>query len=281
MGEVQILGEFFFSKVMKKPILDADGKKVGSLMDIAVCWDQVSPRAVGIKYAKNVQNLIPVSWIESWNENGLQLKKSFSSKELKPLEKDQIYVGKWLLDKQIIDIKGSKLVRVNDIKLSLVHYEKTNSIILVAVDIGVRGLFRRIGMESLISRFENKFLGWQYINPLKNKMDNLQIGFDFEHERLSQLHPADIADIIEEMDHRDRTELINRLDSTWWLMHWLKQTWRPRLKSLSNWIIKKPLIFLMKCLPMKPLIFLVNSQMKSLKLCLILWNQKVLGKFVN
>lgn len=212
MGQVQILGEFYFSKVMKKPILDATGKKIGRVMDMAVRWDDISPRVVGIKYAKNVQKLIPISCIQNWNEEGLTLKETFTTEQLIPLQQDETYVGKWILDKQIIDIKGSKLVRVNDIKLSIVYHEENKTVILVAVDIGVRGLFRRIGMEKLVSRFDHKFLGWQYITPLQNKMDNLKIDVDFEHERLSQLHPADIADIIEEMDHRDRTNLINRLD---------------------------------------------------------------------
>lgn len=52
-------------------------------------------------------------------------------------------------DKQIIDLKGSKIVRVNDITLSWIVHEQIQRMILVAVDIGVRGLFRRLGMEFL------------------------------------------------------------------------------------------------------------------------------------
>lgn len=211
MVQVKVLGEFFFSQVLGKPIYDAQGRMVGRLRDMAVRWDGISPRVTGIKYAKGVQNHIDISQIDQWDEQGLKLKGKLEEDKMSPLQEDEIYVGKWLLDKQIIDLKGSKLVRVNDIKLSWVHHGQTNHIILLAVDIGARGLFRRIGMEFLVKNRENHFVGWQYITPFETKTASLRLSH--EQSMLSQLHPADIADIIEDLDHQERTDFLDNLDN--------------------------------------------------------------------
>ena len=61
-------------------------------------------------------------------------------------------MGKWLMDKQIIDLKGSKVVRVNDIRLYWLQRDDQKYLVPVAVDIGLRGLARRLGLEFLVGR---------------------------------------------------------------------------------------------------------------------------------
>lgn len=212
MVQVKVLGEFYFSQVLGKPIYDCQGKEVGSLRDMAVRWDGISPRVTGIKYAKGVQSHIHINQIDKWDESGLILQGNLESDNLNNLQSDEIYVGKWLLDKQIIDLKGSKIVRVNDIKLSWIRHGQNNDIILVAVDVGLRGLLRRLGMEWILkNKRENSFVGWQYIKPMENKTANLQLRM--EQDQLNQLHPADIAEIIEDMDHQERTGFLNTMDN--------------------------------------------------------------------
>ncbi len=212
MVQVKVLGEFFFSQVLHKPIYDVDGRLVGRLRDMAVRWDGASPRVSGIKFAKGLQDHIDINQIEQWDERGLRLKSGLAPDNVKLLREDEIYVGKWLLDKQIIDLKGSKLVRVNDIKLSWVNLGDMSDIILVAVDIGLNGILRRLGMSFFTRSMENnQFVGWQYIKPLENRTANLQLSQ--EQSRLSQLHPVDIADIIENLDRQERSGFIDDLDN--------------------------------------------------------------------
>ncbi|MHB1419412.1 MAG: magnesium transporter [Bacillota bacterium] len=211
MVNVEILGELFLSQVLNKPIYDAQGKKIGRLRDMAVRWDGLSPRVTGIKFAKDVQNLIDISQIDQWNDKGLFLNGKIDQIKTKQLLEDELYVGKWLLDKQIIDLKGSKLVRVNDIKLSWVSHDKNSEIFLVAVDVGLRGLLRRLGMESLAGNMPYHLLGWQYIKPLEKRAANLQLVR--EEQKLSRLHPVDIADIIEDLDLRERSDLMDNLNN--------------------------------------------------------------------
>lgn len=211
MEQVSVLGEFFYSQVQGRPIFDGKGRKVGHLRDMAVSWDGICPRVTGIKFARGVQKHIGISQIDHWDKQGLKLKGEFSEDNLSTLKENEIYAGKWLLDKQIIDMKGSKVVRVNDIKLSWIRHGETYDVILLAVDIGLRGLFRRLGVEFLGRKMEHQLLGWQYIKPLENLTASLRLRH--EQDQISRLHPADIADIIEELDHRERAGFIDHLDN--------------------------------------------------------------------
>ncbi len=211
MNDLKVLGEFYFSQLSNKPIWDAKGRRIGRLYDMAIRWDSVSPQVTGIRYAKGIPALIPIEWVVSWDSAGLRLSAAFDPLLTYPLHDDETFIGKWLLDKQIIDLEGSRLVRVNDISLSWVSHEDRQFIFLVAVDIGVRGLFRRLGVEFLLSRIENKFVGCQYIKPLESRTSSLQL--TREKEQLRQLHSADIADIIEEMDYKQRANFLAALDS--------------------------------------------------------------------
>jgi CBS domain-containing protein len=209
MKKVTAQREFFLSQVLGKPIYDINGKLVGRLRDMAVRWDNRYPNVTGIKFAKHVQKHIGVDQIEQWDEQGIHLRTVFSD-ELQPLIQEEIYVGKWLLDKQIIDTKGSKLVRVNDIMLAWIESGAINDLILVAVDVGLRGLLRRIGLEALVRGRPQNLVDWKYIKPLESRVDNLRL--TLEHPSLNELHPADLADIIEDMDSLNRHKLLAGLD---------------------------------------------------------------------
>lgn len=211
MEDLKLLGEFYFSQLLNKPIRDSEGHRIGRVLDMAIRWDSVSPHVTGIRYSKRVHDLIPTKFFASWDHDGMRLNTIFDPLLTCPLQEDETFIGKWLLDKQIIDLEGSRLVRVNDISLSWVSHEDHRYILLVAVDIGVRGLFRRLGVEFFLSRLDNKFVGSQYIKPLENRTSALQL--TREKEQLRQLHPADIADIIENMDYKQRATFLDTLDS--------------------------------------------------------------------
>jgi len=210
VNEFKILGEFNFSQLLGKTIYDQNGRQIGKIRDMAVRWDGIYPRIVGIKYAKNNQELIPIDQIENCSYKEVRLKENFTIEKTVALCETDIYISKWLLDKQIIDLKGSKIVRVNDITLSWIMQEHVERMVLVAVDIGVRGLFRRLGVEFLVKNLKNNLLGWQYIKPLESWNSNLQL--NHEKKQVSELHPADIADLLEEMDYKRRANFIDHLD---------------------------------------------------------------------
>jgi len=210
MNQFAVLGEFYFSQLLGTSIYDKSGCNIGKIRDMAVRWEGAYPQIVGIKHIKKSQALITIDQIESCSYKEVRLKDNFEIGKAVTLHENDIYISKWLLDKQIIDLKGSKLVRVNDITLSWEVQESLERMMLVAVDIGIRGLFRRLGLEFLVKGCQNKMLDLQYIKPLENWNSYLQLNRN--KQQVNELHPADIADLLEEMDYKTRAGFINNLD---------------------------------------------------------------------
>ncbi len=210
LGKFQILGEYFFSQIKGRPIYDSEERRLGHLRDLAIRWEGEIPKVTGIKYVKGVQAHIPISHIKEIKPDRIVLKVKFADCEFIPLQPNEIYMGKWLMDKQIIDLKGSKVVRVNDIKLFWIATAEKKYLVPAAVDIGLRGLARRLGLEFLFKRRENILVWWQFIQHLEEKTASLTLRG--ERSQLDQLHPADLADLIEDLDYKTRTEFIGDLD---------------------------------------------------------------------
>lgn len=210
MNKIRVLSEFYFSQIKGKPIYDDEGRLVGRLRDLAIHWERETPRVTGLKYAKHFQKHIPVEYLDQVTPKKITLRRKPQEEELLALKPDEFYMGKWLMDKQIIDLKGTKVVRVNDIKLFWLQTEDRRYIVPAAVDIGLRGLARRLGVEFLFKRLENQMVWWQYIQPLEEKTANLKLLG--ERMQLDQLHPADLADLIEDLDYKKRTDFLEELD---------------------------------------------------------------------
>jgi CBS domain-containing protein/sporulation protein YlmC with PRC-barrel domain len=208
--QVQVLGEFFFSQIYKIPIYDHEGRRVGELRDLAIRWDRETPKVTGLKYIKRVQKHIPVDEVDHFDLTGIKLKGPLLEERLIPMQPDEIYMRKWLMDKQIIDIKGAKVVRVNDIKVYWLQSNGRKYLLPVAVDIGLRGLARRLGVEFLFKKRPEQLVSWQSIQHLEEKTANLKLVS--ERAQLEKLHPADLADILEDLDYKKRTDVLEDLD---------------------------------------------------------------------
>jgi Mg/Co/Ni transporter MgtE len=130
------------------------------------------------------------------------------------LQEGELLLKESLLDKQIVDTHGAKILRVNDLHLLKVN----RSLFLVHVDVGFRGLMRRVGLEKAADKFfqwffdyhlADHFIPWRFVQPLSSpSLLRLKIA----QNRLSLLHPADLADIIEELDIHKRSEVFQSLD---------------------------------------------------------------------
>ena len=128
-------------------------------------------------------------------------------------------VQKDLLDQQIIDISGRKVVRVNDIDLA---EQRANGIVelrVTQVDVGLTGAVRRLlqGLvsPSLIRRIQQKLparlIRWEFVNLIE--ADPLRrVKLRITHRKLEGLHPADLADIMEDLSAVERQAIINSLD---------------------------------------------------------------------
>ena len=207
----------FLSQILGKKIVDSAGQHWGRVCDLAANIGELYPVVTGILYLP-IGRKTPARFpweitvevtdkmvIHSFPK-GNQLSATLAQGEL--LLKDS------LLDKQIVDTHGAKVLRVNDL-----HLLKVNGHLrLVHVDVGLRGLMRRVGLEKAMDNFFQWFfdyqlsdhlIPWRYVQPLSSP-DLLCL--KVAQNRLAQLHPADLADIIEELDVHKRSEVFQSLD---------------------------------------------------------------------
>src|SRR5262249_5998119 len=121
-------------------------------------------------------------------------------------------------DRQIVDIGGAKIVRVNDLHL----LEANHALWLVHMDIGTRGLLRRLGFERRASAairwlvdydLPDRLISWKYSQPLptSSPANHGSMKLTTPQKRLVELHPADLADILEELNARERQAMMDAL----------------------------------------------------------------------
>ncbi len=125
-----------------------------------------------------------------------------------------LWLSENIQDKQIVDINGRKLVRVNDVRLVMIPA----GTYAIAVDVGMDGLLRRIGIDrpiqTMLDPFSidipGKFILWDDIEAVD--FTNASIKLSKSSSRLNTLHPSDLADIIEDLDKASRTYVFASLD---------------------------------------------------------------------
>src|SRR6266550_7905321 len=131
----------------------------------------------------------------------------------------QFLLSRDLLDQQVIDVHGRKVVRVNDVDF----YQETahNRLILKieGVDVGARGAIRRLlkglipfsVLRMLIQRIPPREIPWEFVDLIETDPAR-RVKLKISHERLAKLHPADIADIVEELAPNEREAVFETLD---------------------------------------------------------------------
>jgi Mg/Co/Ni transporter MgtE len=130
-------------------------------------------------------------------------------------EEGDILVKRDLLDKQIVDVNGAKVVRVNDIKLGKLNHK----LCIFSVDIGFRGLLRRLGYERFGERFAQTIkrdiphseISWEYVQPLETNSSRLAL--NIARNQMNEMHPADLADIIENIPIQNIRTVLNTIDA--------------------------------------------------------------------
>ncbi|MGC1454641.1 MAG: CBS domain-containing protein [Nitrospirota bacterium] len=208
-------GAIFISEVYKKPVLDQTGEEIGKLNDIVVGLGEPFPAvtAVVISAGKDTY-LVPWDTINLFNRRVISVNARIDALKPSEVAPSDILIFRDLLDKQIVDINGAKLVRVNDLELGDVK----SKLCLVAADIGLRGLLRRLGVEKrgekLLALFkyklQHKLISWTYVQTVEPKLTRLTLRVS--RQKVSSLHPADLAEIISDASQKERTAIFGSLD---------------------------------------------------------------------
>ncbi len=125
-----------------------------------------------------------------------------------PYDKNDFYLAQDLLDKQVIDVNGKRLVRVNDVALEG-NDELNSELKVVGIDIGFRGILRRLGLQ--VFSATSVILPWDFIEAFDYHTGNVKI--KLAQNKLNQLHPSEIADILEDAGAKERIGIVAALDT--------------------------------------------------------------------
>ncbi len=204
------MNSFYLSRILGSKVFTEDSRFFGKIKDIGVINRLKNPRVEAAK-VKTKKGIINLKWKNAFvkKENG-QYKVIINKIEDINLD-DVMFLGQHVLDKQIIDVNGRKVVRVNDIRL--LNYG--TNVFVVAADIGTEGILRRLGVAKPIVRMgfklSSKLILWNDVETIFRSNENIMLSKTYN--KLSILHPSDLADIIEDFDENTGMMIFSSLDN--------------------------------------------------------------------
>jgi hypothetical protein len=193
------------SAVIGSPLRDADGERLGKVDDLIVRLGGVGyPPITGfLATVAGRSSYVGVDRISDIGADGVVLRKA--KLDLRHFERrpEEVLLGRDVLDRQLINVKGARLVRANEIELALI----AGSWRVVGVDTGPRGGIRRLLPKPLGARIATgQFLDWASVEPFVGHVPTVRLRIP--HPKLAKLHPAQIADLVEAASRREGEEII-------------------------------------------------------------------------
>lgn len=212
----------YFSELHNSKVHTKDGVYVGKLKDLIFrATDKPEVTKIVVKTDMNQETIVPIENVSKIN-GGVVLEKSYI---LSKLIENELFLTKNLLDNQIIDISGDKIVRVNDVAI-----QDKPGYSIAGVDIGLIGILRWLGLEDNINKLfkkiginlRSRFLSWADIQTLELSRGHVKI--KKEQTKLEKIRPEDLADYLEEttvsnvkgilkiLDDKNAAEVISNLN---------------------------------------------------------------------
>ncbi|MGH7705659.1 MAG: magnesium transporter MgtE N-terminal domain-containing protein [Candidatus Dormibacteria bacterium] len=206
----------FLSELLRATVVDVRQHTLGTVRDLVAKMGDPYPRVTALAVSQRGREplLVPWSTVRQYTEREISLREPQSELAAHQPAEEELYLSRDVLDKQLIDTDGRRVVRVNDLQLANVG----GKLLVVGVDIGGRGLLRRLGMEELGKRaarvlhrdWAQKFIAWDTVEAIRGDGRNMRLRMSYK--KVARLHPADIADIVEQMSNADRQALFASLD---------------------------------------------------------------------
>lgn len=207
----------YLTEILGKPVYDPDGRRVARVMDAIAKQGGRLPTLTAL-FLKGKQK-------EGWysledaeiREDGIHLRASLTSLENYKPSSDDMRLQRDILDKQIVDVHDYRVIRVNDVRLAACGDQHC----VVGVDASLRALVRRSGLGAPVETLakligkplQSNLIAWDDVETLEpGSAGGGRIKLKVPHEKIARLHPADIADIVEQLTPQQRAEVIEALD---------------------------------------------------------------------
>ncbi|MBT3525624.1 MAG: magnesium transporter [Bdellovibrionales bacterium] len=230
-----------FCEVVATPIYNHRGERIGRMSDLFADYEESYPTVLAILFRQNRKSYyLPWEVIKSFSCKRIVLTESASPlsgdsfpkrgrhrqrTNILSAPKDEEIIlypalGKVILDRQIVDTFGKKVVRVNDIQLLKVGQKLR----VTHAAIGLRSMFRRLGMEGVIdstikrvkpdAEYLSKtvLIDWKHVHAISDPNAKSTIRLGLTNEEIEKIHPADLADILEDLDLHGREQIFSNLD---------------------------------------------------------------------
>ena len=201
------------------PVTDAQGHLRGRLKDVAVATGPDAGKVAGLVLkTRSGLSIVPSQEIMETPAGTLELRSSAALVPLKD-EGNYIYLQQDLVDRQIIDIHGRKVVRVNDVDLEWLGRGAAHLLRVAEVEVGMRGAIRRVfkgllpraKLETLSRKFKASAIPWEFVDVIEVDPAR-RVKLSIEYERLAEMHPSDLADILEDLAPAEREAVFTSLD---------------------------------------------------------------------
>ncbi len=210
----------YFTELASMPVHDVRGRRIGRVKDAAlvplVNSSRIDRLLVGGGYAWLTIRYDQIRSISL--DRGIFL----SDEQLTPYHDDEylLRIARDLLDQQIIDVTGRKVVRVNDLTLEIHNDGTRDTLVVFEVDVGIRSILRRLLQGVLPPRWIRGLqqpippnsIRWEFCNVVEpDPLRRLRLNISYQ--KLEQMHPADLADIVEDLAPAEREAIFETIDS--------------------------------------------------------------------
>ncbi|MBI4281313.1 magnesium transporter [Candidatus Uhrbacteria bacterium] len=199
----------FLSQILGSAVYDSAHERVGKLHDLIARVQTGKPypfiHALLVE-RHGKQEFIHYTDIENLSPREITLKAARSHIEHCKSAKDDLFLKRDVIDKQIIDVRGVKVVRANDVQLGKVD----DAFGVLGIDVSTKGILRRLGFGwvDFFNVLKPKYLDWKDVNTMRGQ---LQVNVPFTN--LKKLHPADIANILQDLNFKESERLVGSLDA--------------------------------------------------------------------
>jgi len=205
--------------ILGTPLTDAQGRPCGRLKDVAVITGPEGGKVAGLVFrTRTGLALVPSQEVLETPAGTLEVR---SADVLAPIKDDgnYLFLQQDLVDRQIIDINGRKVVRVNDVDLEWMGQGAAHLLRVAEVEVGLRGAFRRVfkgvlpraRLESISRKFGARAIPWKFVDFIEPDPAR-RVRLRIEHERLADIHPSELADILEDLAPAEREAVFTSLD---------------------------------------------------------------------
>ena len=211
---------FFLSDLAGIPVRNF-GKKIGKLDDLMIVEHEKIAEVTSLIISRPFgykSLLVPIGKVDELKNNGIELSlKDVEAFEGEP-EENQILLKDHILDKKVIDLDGNEIDVVYDVKLVL----RNGRLYATDVDFSRYGLLKRLGLRyvaqfayHLAEMFKKETIPWTYVQRLPEKIGSFKgnVQLNILKDALPDIHPVDLADILEELSEEQRLAIFNELET--------------------------------------------------------------------